>query len=183
MAEADQQVTFLQQLIDELPTTARAIHDASAREELPTPARKVCVGALNYLLDLLDIFPDHYAGLGLADDASVLHLAAAQAIALGADDDGLRRAARHAEALLRLYGTLGPSFDKLVALLPTRDVRGRTADAVLGSKDVRAMFDGDVRRSIAALKPAPIDAKMGAEAAIRELVKMTRNSLAKAGVL
>jgi uncharacterized membrane protein YkvA (DUF1232 family) len=184
MAKAADQISFLQTIIDDVPRTAETVRAASQNPELPVAARRVCTGALNYLLDLLDIFPDHYAGLGLADDASVLYFAARHAVRLGAEDAALQRLADQTDAVAELYGELAGPYDKLVEQLADRSVRGRTGTQIVESKDLQAGFDADVRRAIGQLRPSPIPVGVGGpEAAVKELLRMTQHSLKKAGVV
>jgi uncharacterized membrane protein YkvA (DUF1232 family) len=183
MSQAAEQVAVLQRFIDDVPQSAQALHEALARPGLPDDARRVLVGALNYMLDLLDIFPDHYKGLGLADDASVLRFAARLAVEAGADGDGLVRLAREASELDRIFADLAEPFAKLVAQLPERNVRGRTTAQIVASKDVRAGFDADIQRAIARLQPGPIDTTLGGpQGAINELTRMVRSAVRKAGL-
>lgn len=184
MATAVDQIGWLQGFIDSVKEDAQTIHATIDQTGVPAGARRVLVGALNYGLDLLDIFPDHYEGLGLADDAAVLRLAARYAVQEGAADPSLRRLAAQASDVDQLFGELAAPLDRFVAQLPDRAVRGRTADQILGSKDLRVSFDAEVKRAIAQLKPAPIKIGIGGpEAAVKELVKMTQSSLKKAGLL
>jgi uncharacterized membrane protein YkvA (DUF1232 family) len=183
MGQAAEQVAVLQRFIDDVPRAAQAIHESVGRPGMPDDARRVLVGALNYMLDLLDIFPDHYKGLGLADDASVLRFAARLAVKAGADGEALTKLAREASELDRIFADLAEPFSKLVAQLPERNVRGRTAAQILGSKDVRAGFDADIQRAVARLQPSPIDTALGGpEGAIGELNKMVRAAVKKAGL-
>ena len=82
------------------------------------------MGALNYALDQLDILPDHYRGIGVADDAMVLRLAARQAIAAGATHAGLRALADDTAQVEAVLEDLTAPLEKYVALLPDKKVRG-----------------------------------------------------------
>ena len=77
MATAADQIGTLQGFIDSVIDDAQTVHAAIDHGDVPASARRVLVGALNYRLDLLDIVPDHNAGLGLADDAAPSCTAAA----------------------------------------------------------------------------------------------------------
>jgi uncharacterized membrane protein YkvA (DUF1232 family) len=178
---AQDQVATLQGFIDNVARDARAVH-AALSSESNEDARKVLVGALNYMLDLLDIFPDHYKGLGLADDAAVLRVAARAAVEAGAGDGELTRLAREASEVDRIFGELSGPFVKLVGKMAEREVRGRTTQQILASKDQRAGFDADVQRAIAKLAPAPIEVGVGgADAAVKELLRMVAAAVKKAG--
>jgi uncharacterized membrane protein YkvA (DUF1232 family) len=184
MATATEQLGTLQGFIDSVQEDASTVLTSIDGADVPPSAKRVLIGALSYGLDLLDIFPDHYEGLGLADDAAVLRLAARHAVQEGAGNAELRRLAQQAAAVDDIFGELAEALDRFVAKLPERAVRNRTADQILGSKDLRAGFDGDVKRAVAKLKPAPIPVGVGGpEAAMRELLRMTQSSLKKAGLL
>ena len=184
MGQAAEQIESLQRYIDDVPNAARAMHAALGRDGLPDDARRVLIGALNYMIDLLDIFPDHYRGLGLADDAAVLRVAARLAVEAGAGDPELGRLARESAEVASIFGELAGPFDKLVASLPDREVRGRTTAQILGSKDVRATFDADIQRAIGKLQPGPIEVGVGGpEGAVRELLRMTQAALKKANLV
>lgn len=184
MSQAAEQIATLQELIDDVANIATTVHAVSGHAETPEPARKVLVGGLNYLLDLLDIFPDHYKGLGLADDVAVLCFAAHKAVELGANHAALSRAAASAAKLSPIFADLATPLERFVEALPKREVRGRTTDQIIASKDARAGFDADVKRAIAKLTPSPIEVAVGGpETALKELLKMTRSALGKAGLL
>ena len=76
---AEQRVAVLQRFVDSYAEDLVAVRAALADPATPEGAQRVLVGGLNYSLDMLDMFPDHYKGLGVADDALVLRLAAKQA--------------------------------------------------------------------------------------------------------
>jgi uncharacterized membrane protein YkvA (DUF1232 family) len=184
MGRADEHIATLQRFIDEYPRDVAEVHSALDRNDLPDLARRVLLGALNYGLDLLDIFPDHYRGLGLADDAVVIRLAARHAVDAGAAAPVLSRLAAEAPAVEQLFAELAKPLDLLVQKLPEREVRGRTVSQILAQKDVRAVFDADIQRAISALKPTPIDtSSIGGDGALNELKRMTRASLKKAGLV
>jgi uncharacterized membrane protein YkvA (DUF1232 family) len=161
-----------------------AVQKALFDDGTPPAARRVLVGALNYVLDTLDMFPDHYKGLGVADDAIVLRIGAAQAVASGADDEMLRRLGREADEVRALFPDLAEPLAQFVAALPGRAVRGRTVDQILSQKDVRVVFEADLGREMSRHAPSPIDTEtLGAAATVKELEKMIRSALAKAGLL
>lgn len=180
---AEQKLEILQGFVDrysdDLTIVAAAIGDAST----PVAAQRFLVGALSYGLDMLDIFPDHYKGLGMADDAIVLRLAAKLAVAAGATNGTIVALANEARDVAAVFEDLAGPLEQLVAKFPEREVRGRTADRILSHKDTKIMFDADVAREAKRHKPQPIEASVqGAERALVELRKMIVSALQKAGI-
>src|SRR5262245_573815 len=84
MTKNEDIIAVLQRMVDGYADAIDTVLNALADETAPPEARRVLCGVLNYALDLLDIFPDHYKGLGVADDAMVLRIGAEQAVAAGA---------------------------------------------------------------------------------------------------
>ena len=180
---AEQKVAILQRFVnsygDDLVTVRAALNDPAT----PEAAQRVLIGGLNYSLDMLDMFPDHYKGLGAADDAIVLRLAAKLAGAAGASHAGLATLAGEASDVATVFEKLAGPLEKLVAKLPEREVRGRTAAKILSHKDTRIMFDADVGREAKRYTPQPIDTKVeGPERALIELAKMVEHALKQAGI-
>lgn len=184
MAEADETLAKLQTFVDGFAMDVGRVRAAVDDESTPPGCRAILVGALNYLLDRLDMFPDHFKGLGFADDAMVLRLAAAQAVAEGAGSRGLFGLAKEAASVNQLAGELEAPLAKLIAALPDRVVRGRTAKAILASKDERAVFDADLNRAVKKFEVSKIDVSwMGAGGLVNELRKMMRHALTRDGFL
>ena len=178
----EESIATLQRFVDGYAADVDAARLAAFDESVPAPARRLMVGALNYVLDTLDMFPDHYKGLGVADDAMVLRLAAAQAAAAGAQNDTIARLAGDVDAIRAMFSGLAADLDRFVSRLPDRSVRGRTADQVLGNRDVRTVFEADLGREVARYQPAQIDTSvLGAQAAVKELEKMIAAALKRAG--
>ncbi len=184
MAGAEQQIQTLQRLVDSFAADAVTLRAALRDDKTPAPARRLLVGALNYVLDALDIFPDHYKGLGLADDALVFRVAAAQAVAAGCRHDGIvLLAADHDDAIDILGADVAKSFETFVSKLAERPVRGRTGDKVLADSDTSAMFQADLDREIARHVTSKITpGAHGAAGVISELRKMSKHALKKAGL-
>jgi uncharacterized membrane protein YkvA (DUF1232 family) len=179
---AEQQVAVLQRFVDRYPDDLRSIQDALNDEGMPNEAKRVLVGGLNYGLDMRDMFPDHFKGIGIADDAIILRMAAKQAVAAGATQAALDTLADEASDVKDVFGDLFEALGQLVAKLPEREVRGRTVDRILSHKDTRISFDADVTREARKHKPQPIEMTGGPERAIIELRKMMKHGLTKAGV-
>src|SRR5678815_2661704 len=146
---------------------------------MPPQARRLMGGGMNYSLDMLDMFPDHFKGIGIADDAIILRVAAKQAVAEGALNATLRALATDVAEVANVFGELMVPLEQLVAKLPDREVRGRTADRILSHKDTRISFDADIAREAKKHTPQPIEMEGGAERAIIELRKMMQHGLKK----
>jgi uncharacterized membrane protein YkvA (DUF1232 family) len=179
----EQKVAVLQRFVDAFPTDLLAVR-AALGDKTPEAAQRFLIGGLNYALDMLDIFPDHYKGLGVADDAIVLRLASKLALAAGATDDHVVKLAAEVSDVASVfdYDLAGP-LEQLVAQMPDREVRGRTASKILSHKDTKIMFDADIGREAKRYAPQTIDTTVqGPERAIIELRKMIEAALKKAGI-
>jgi uncharacterized membrane protein YkvA (DUF1232 family) len=183
MSGSEGDLAVLQGFVDQYATDVADALAALGSANVPAAAKRLLVGALNYGLDLLDIFPDNYQGLGVADDGMVLRLAAAQAQDAGATDERVARLAADAASVREMFAKHAAGLDRLVASLPDRNVHGRTADRILAEPDARAMFEGEVSRSIQRFKPTQIDTqKRGANVVRKELDMMVEHALKKAGL-
>ena len=179
---AQHKVEILQRFVDLYAEDLQDIQEALADASMPAEARRVLVGGMNYSLDMLDMFPDHFKGIGIADDAIILRLAARQAVAAGATQPALKTLAADASDVATVFDDLVTSLEELVRKLPDREVRGRTADKIISHKDTRISFDADIAREAKKRTPQPIEMEGGAERAIIELKKMVTHGLKKAGV-
>ncbi len=179
---AEEKVAILQRFVDRYANDLRVVVSALGDAATPPAAQRLLAGGLNYGLDMLDMFPDHYQGLGIADDAIVLRLAAKLAVAAGATDPALAGLADEADQVEAVFDDLAGPLEALVAKLPERAVRGRTADRIVEHGDTRVGLIGDVGREAKRHVAAPIVVEGGAERAIIELRKMAEHGLKKAGI-
>ena len=180
---AAERIAVLQRFVDSYGDDLVAVRAALADPATPEAAQRVLVGGLNYSLDMLDMFPDHYKGLGVADDGIVLRLAAKLAVAAGASNAKLANLAAEASEVAAVFENLAAPLEQLVARMPDREVRGRTATKILSHKDTRIMFDADVGREAKRYVAQPIDTSAeGPERALIELRKMVESALKKAGI-
>ncbi len=170
----------LQRFINSFPDDLLAVREALSDSSTPQDAQRYLIGGLNYALDMLDIFPDHFKGVGIADDAMVLRLSAKLAFGAGAKHPTIERLAVDSNLVIAMFEDLAGPLEQLVAQFPERDVRGRTAAKILASKDVRASFDADVGREAKRHAPQPIAATDGAARTIAELRKMLESALKRA---
>jgi uncharacterized membrane protein YkvA (DUF1232 family) len=177
MTAADK-IAILQRFVTAYPTDLQTVRAALADAGTPEAAQRVLVGGLNYALDMLDMFPDHFKGLGVADDGMVLRIAAKLAVARGATHAGLAKLAEEAADIAAVFDDLAAPLEKLVDTFPDREVRGRTAAKILSHKDTRIMFDADVGREAKKFVAQDIDTHVeGPERALVELRKMLEHAL------
>ena len=182
MLSPEDKLHVLQRFVDSFPKDLLAVRAAVADAKTPEAAQRFLIGGLNYALDMLDIFPDSTKGIGIADDAMVLRLAAKLAKNAGATDEAVDALALDANNVALFEDLAGP-LEKLVATFPEREVRGRTASKIISHKDTRVMFDADVGREAKRVTSAPVASKDGAERTIIELRKMLEHALKRAGVM
>src|SRR5262249_5119498 len=123
MSSADDSLAILTRFVENYTDAVTTAMDALTDETTPAEARKSLAAVLNYVLDLLDIFPDHYQGLGVADDALLLRLGARQAVTAGAKQSGLRELAAEADDVEKVLGELTAPLEKYLDKLGERTVR------------------------------------------------------------
>lgn len=182
-SKAAEKIEILQGFVNRYSEDLMLVGAALGDPSTPPPARRLLIGALNFALDMLDIFPDHFKGLGVADDAIVLRLAAKLAVAAGATHEGLGKLAAEAADVSKVFEDLSPRIEQLVAKFPDREVRGRTADKILAHKDTMIMFDADITREAKRHTAQKIDTSaQGPERALIELRKMIESALQKADI-
>ena len=175
-------IATLQRFIDDYPLDVAEVHAAFADPSEPLPSRRLLAGALNYVLDAFDMFPDHYPALGIADDAIVLRLAAAQALVAGSCARSLERLAFDAPEIKRIFPSLAEPLDRFVGALPEAAVNGRTADRILGDADTQVLFSADVLRETRRKRSVAIPPGVGGAAGIlNEFERMMRHALKRGG--
>jgi uncharacterized membrane protein YkvA (DUF1232 family) len=183
MPDNETTLADLQKLVDGFPMDVGRVRAALADNGTPPEARALLVGGLNYVLDSWDMFPDHYPGIGVVDDALVLRAVAHLAVAQGAAHRGLAQLAGEIASVRALLGGLSDRFERLCGGLRDRVVRGRTAAAVLAVAETRALFEADMNRLAKRHQPAKLaPGPGGIDALVNELRKMVGSALAKAGV-
>jgi len=113
----------------------------------PEEARRYVVAGLNYLFKSLDLIPDGIDDLGFLDDAFVLRVAAALAVAEqpAAKTDLLGRLSDDARAIGEFLGADYARLETYVKGLRKGAARGRTVDDILSDKATRDTFLGEVR--------------------------------------
>ncbi len=179
----DDQLAVLQRFVNQFPADLLAAHGALSDPTTPELARRYLIGGLHYAFDMLDMFPDHHKGIGIADDAIVLRIAAKLARAAGATAPAIETLATDANLVSVMFEELVGPLEKLVESLPDREVRGRTAAKILAHKDTRIMFDADVAREAKSIRPRPIGTGPEALRMVEELRKMMLASLTRAKLI
>jgi uncharacterized membrane protein YkvA (DUF1232 family) len=114
----------------------------------PESARRFVAGGINYLFKSLDLIPDGIEDLGFLDDAFVLRVAAALALAEHADakDEApvLARLAGDTKLIAELLGKDYVRLESYVKSLGRGAARGRSVDEILSDNEVKASFLGEV---------------------------------------
>src|SRR5690242_16364874 len=99
----EDQLLVLQRFVNSFPQDLLAVLAAVGDPATPEPAKRILIGGLNYALDMLDMFPDHHKGIGAADDAIVLRVAAKLARAAGANTPAIDALATDANLVTVMY--------------------------------------------------------------------------------
>jgi uncharacterized membrane protein YkvA (DUF1232 family) len=118
----------------------------------PEPVRRYVIAGLNYLFKSLDLIPDGIDDLGFLDDAFVLRVAAALALADSADPppespegEVLKRLAHEAGAVKDFLGDDYVRLEGYVKGLRKGAARGRTVDDIMADSAVRSGFASEVQ--------------------------------------
>jgi uncharacterized membrane protein YkvA (DUF1232 family) len=177
---AEDKVFVLQRFVNNFAADLLAVHAAFADHTTPEPAQRILIGALNYALDKYDVLPDHRGGIGYADDAIVLRIAAKMARAEGAKHPSLEPLALDANNVINVFADLAERLEKYVMLLTKREVRGRNADKILSHNLTRASFDSDINSEAKKYTPQKIGTTADAPKAVDELYRALRDTLIRA---
>lgn len=115
---------------------------------VPDGVRRLAAGGLNYLFKSLDLIPDGIEDLGYLDDAFVLRVASALAMAeaphLREANPAIARLAGDAKLIADLLGKDYARLEKYVVGLKKGAARGRTVDEIVGDAAVRTTFVGEL---------------------------------------
>ena len=105
-------------------------------------ARRHLVAGLNYIFKSLDLIPDGIDDLGFMDDAFVVRVAAALAIAEdpAAKEGAVERLAEDARAVRDFLGADYARLESYVKGLRKGAARGRTVDDIMTDPGTRATF-------------------------------------------
>jgi uncharacterized membrane protein YkvA (DUF1232 family) len=108
-------------------------------------SRRYATAGLNYIFKSLDLIPDGIDDLGFLDDAFVLRVASALALAEHSDDHPqLARLAEDAKAIKEFLGDDYARLETYVKNLRKGAARGRTVDEILGDDATRTVFTHEV---------------------------------------
>ncbi|MCC6526202.1 MAG: DUF1232 domain-containing protein [Polyangiaceae bacterium] len=131
-----------------LGSDAGDLAEALGNDALPDDVRRAAAGGLNYLFKSLDLIPDGIEDLGYLDDAFVMRVAAALALAaapgVAEQAPKLARLAGEAALIRELLGADYPRLETYVARLKTGAARGRSVDDILGEESLRRDFMTEV---------------------------------------
>jgi uncharacterized membrane protein YkvA (DUF1232 family) len=127
-----------------LGADATALADALADGAAPEEARRILAGAINYLFKSVDLIPDGIDDIGYLDDAFVLRLATAQAVAAGLAGDAAAALAADAALVKDFLGADHARLDRYVTGLRKGSARGRSVDAIVADAAVRRELAADV---------------------------------------
>jgi uncharacterized membrane protein YkvA (DUF1232 family) len=149
MTELEQQcLDTFPQWLNSLADDARDLAAAIADDATPDATRRYAVVGLNYLFKSLDLIPDGIEDLGYLDDAFVLRVAAARAVAEAPESEkGDSTVARLAKDTALIEGLLEADYARLEAYVETLKntaARGRTVDDIVGDESVRRDFLNEV---------------------------------------
>ncbi len=146
MSNAQSDARFLELFPDWLKSLGE---DASIladmlKADLPEDTKRALAGGLNYIFKSLDLIPDGIDDLGFMDDAFVLRVSSALAVAAhpASDQGRLQRLAEDAMVVQEFLGDDYPRLETYVQNLRKGAARGRTVDEIIGDPNVR---DGFVR--------------------------------------
>jgi uncharacterized membrane protein YkvA (DUF1232 family) len=132
-----------------LATDATDLAQVVATKSAPDAAKRYVTGGLNYLFKSLDLIPDGIEDLGFLDDAFVLRVAAALALAEAPEArDGwpaLSRLANDAKLVSELLGRDYARLEAHVKTLTQGAARGRTVEEILGDDSMRGTFLNEVK--------------------------------------
>ncbi len=121
-----------------------------ASGDSPDPLQRYVVAGLNYVFKSLDLIPDGIDDLGYLDDAFVLRVAAALALAenpapSGPGADVLSRLAEEASTVKDFLGVDYARLESYVRKLREGAARGRTVQDIMADPTVRRAFVSEVK--------------------------------------
>jgi uncharacterized membrane protein YkvA (DUF1232 family) len=131
-----------------LATDAADLAEAVGDEGAPDAVRRYAAAGLNYLFKSLDLIPDGIEDLGFLDDAFVIRVAAALAVAEASDAEErspkVARLAKDAKLVAELLGADHARLEAYVKKLTGGAARGRTVDEILSDEAIRRDFLNEV---------------------------------------
>jgi uncharacterized membrane protein YkvA (DUF1232 family) len=151
-ADAARYLEIFPQWLRRLGEDAAALVVAFPSVAADDAATRWLVAGVNYIFKSLDLIPDGVDDLGYMDDAFVVRVACALAVA---ERPGIRQGAieRLAEDARAVHDFLGPDYSRLetyVGGLRKGGARGRTVDEIVTTPEVLAVFLNELREWSAA---------------------------------
>jgi len=146
--------------VESLPRDAGEILAIAADKDLPKPARRAAVAALNYLLLQLDLVPDWVPVIGLCDDAFVLRLS--MALLAEEDPQGLSmeqlatmgRLANDADQVRAFLGdTIADRLRTFVVDLRDREIAKRFPDKIITDDKTFTAWRRDIEGHLKGYRP------------------------------
>ncbi len=149
MTELEQQcLEAFPEWLKTLADDARDLADAVADESAPESVRRYAAAGLNYLFKSLDLIPDGIEDLGYLDDAFVMRVAVASAMAGSPDsEEAAPKVARLAKDTALIQGLLEADYSRLESFvegLKDGAARGRSVDDIVGDESIRRDFLNEV---------------------------------------
>jgi uncharacterized membrane protein YkvA (DUF1232 family) len=134
------------QWLRSLGEDAAAVGAAVAEGENDEATRSL-VGGLNYIFKSLDLIPDGIDDIGFLDDAFVLRVSCAHAVAaVPSSKKGIvERLSDDARAVGEFLGADYARLEKYVQGLRKGAARGRTVEEIMAEADLRSQFLQEVR--------------------------------------
>jgi len=119
----------------------------ASRPAANDPATRSLVAGLNYIFKSLDLIPDGIEDLGSLDDAFVLRVACAHAVAASADvkQGAVQRLSDDARAVSDFLGPDYPRLEAYVRALGKGAARGRTVEDIVTEDGLRTQFLHEVK--------------------------------------
>ncbi|MFO0650219.1 MAG: YkvA family protein [Polyangiales bacterium] len=121
---------------------------ALADETAPESARRAIAGGLNYVFKSVDLIPDGIDDIGYLDDAFILRVASAQAVAAGLSAEAHGAVAALAADTATVKDFLAAEYSRLeryASGLQKGAARGRSVDDIVTKSGVREELLSDAR--------------------------------------
>jgi uncharacterized membrane protein YkvA (DUF1232 family) len=175
---------LIRRMVEGFGADLEAIQMGVVDGRTPEQARPLLATALTYVIEPIDLAPDHLEGLGLLDDAAVLRLAAHHAVSCGADDPNLKRLAAEASELVLIFDDLiGPLQDYLNSLhRPNAD--GKTPSDIISDPELRmGLWRALGKRREDSREDAFVAVAVDANELVKTLRILVRGRLKRAGMV
>lgn len=171
-------------MVDGFSADVEAVQSGVVDGRTPEKARQILAAALTYVVEPVDLMPDHFEGLGLIDDAAMLRLAARAAIIAGSSDPGLNRLAREAGDLAHVFGDLVGPLAAYLDSLQLPNAAGKTPTDIIADSDGRMELWKELgKRRETSRSHALVATAMDAGELVKTLRTLVRGRLAKKGLV